>query len=336
MTGLTEQQQAFRQLGITGSDAPAICGVSNYRTEADVWLSKKHPSKVKPLSKTVRDRLEWGHHYEELIARKYATETGIPILKPMPRTFSNAEVPWLMGSPDFLSIEMELGVECKKVSEWMKHGWGPAGTDLVPPDVLMQSVHYMLLTGYRRWDVAALIGESDFRVYTLHANRELLNILVERESQFYSRYIAADEEPVFTTSEAIQQFLRQKYPTGNKARIIEVTENDKELMASISDLRAARAAEKIAKGAHLTAKNGVQGHMGNAAEVHWTEQGLKITWKNQKDGTAVAWDEIARAALETSTLSPEGKAALIAKFTTPKPGPRKFVVYDKGGTDDDE
>lgn len=332
---MTPGELAFRQLGISGTDAAAICGVSSYRTEADVWLSKKHPDKLKTPSKAVLERLRWGHRYENLIAEEYSARTGLDIFKPEPRTFQSQHVPWMLGSPDFLHSGIKRGLECKKVSEWMKFQWGPDGTDIVPPEYLLQCSHYMLMCGYQEWDVAALIGESDFRIYKLFANRDLCAMLLDREERFYTRYVKGDEEPEFSTAEAIAEFLRVKYPKNSK-RVIEVTHHDVELVKSIKILREARANKKLAIANEEEAKNAVKTHMGDAAEAKWEEELFKATWKNNKTKIVVDHEKIAEMALEKSTLSPAEKERLIAANTSPKPGPRVFRIYDKGDGDDDE
>lgn len=334
---ITEQQLAFRQLGVSGTDATAILGVCPYRTIADVWLSKKHPQKMQPPSKAVASRLYWGELYEPLIAEEFARQTGANLYKPEPKTFRSATdaFSFVLGSPDFLYTDKKRGLEIKKVSPWQKDEWGPAGTDKVPTHVLIQSHHYMLLTGYPEWDVACLIGDSDFRHYRLYGEREFLCQLINAEKDFYEKYIKGDAEPDFSTAEALGTFLLAKYPK-HSAREIDVSPYDKELRQSIMELRDARAAKKAATDAAEAKKVAVMQHMGDAALLEWEEEAIKITWKTPAPKDKVDWDKVAQIALEKANYEPEERAKLIAAHTEKRQNKRTFRVYDKNSKDEEE
>jgi len=52
-----------------------------------------------------------------------------------------------------------------------------------------QVATYMALLGFDDWDVAVLFGTSDFRIYRLHRDLELENMILERAREFWNTYV---------------------------------------------------------------------------------------------------------------------------------------------------
>ena len=331
----------LRRTMITGTDATAICGLNGFKTEADVYLAKKFPEMVTPPTGKKKQRLEMGNRYEPLIAEMYSEKLHANIYKPTPATFVSPKWGWLGGSPDFLWNGKTRGVECKKVSSERyyheKGAWGPDGTDQVPHEYLLQCSHYMLLCGIKEWDLAALIGDSDFRVYRLYVDIELCTMLIQRETEFFKKYIEGDEEPRFNNDD-IANFLKKKYPTQSGATI-EVHPADIDIKNALEKLVATRADLKASKETAEGAKLAVQQIMKDAGELIWeksddkNQKPLKITWKASRDGTKVDWKTVALRALDASSLTPEQREALMKDHSEVKPGQRRFLVY---GEEDDE
>jgi len=333
-------ESELRQQIITGTDATAICGINGFRTEADVYLAKKYPSKVTPPTGIKKKMLEMGLRYEPIIAQMYAERMHCSIYKPLPRTFRSDKVEWIGGSPDFLWKGQRRGLECKKVSSeryfHQKGEFGPDGSDQVPYEYLIQCTHYMMLCGFTEWDLAALIGDADFRVYRLHLDKELAAMLLGKEEAFYNKYIVGDEEPRFTT-EDLMSLLKKKYPTHAEKRVIEVHPTDLELKTAIEKLLRARAFAKGAADALDEAKITVMKEMGDAAELIWERSDekdakpLKIMWKKNRDGVKTDWKTVALRALDFAPQDQREK--IVKEHSEPKQGARVFKVY---GEEDEE
>ncbi len=181
---LTADQQAIRRTGISGSDAAGILGVSPWTDPAGVWLSKVYPEAVSD-EKFAQERpwLEAGARLEPVIAKWFADETGIQLVKG--RTIKDAENNWLCATPDYLARNRTCGVECKNLSPWGTDGWGKTGSSEVPLHYYMQCSHYMMVFDVDVWHVAALFGGCEFRRFTLQRDLDFEKDLFQQESAFF-------------------------------------------------------------------------------------------------------------------------------------------------------
>jgi putative phage-type endonuclease len=329
---LTEHQLKIRRLGITSTDAPAIVGLSEYRTAADVWLSKKHPEAVSEPSEKQLEGMAWGNRLEQAIADHYAQKNGVTLLKV--GTAAHPAVKWLLATPDRLIKNKKMGLELKNVSEWQKRQWGPSGTDLIPRDFLIQVMHCMMVFGFKMWDVACLIGGRDYRVYRIYADKELQAMLYKQEKRFYEDFIIGTKEPNFDSGEQIRKYVLSKYPEHDNSKIINIDiYGDAEAKEAIKALCAAKQQKKKCATQEEDKKTFLMNFMQDAAELHWEEESVKISWRRPKDSVKILWDSIAKAALEKTTLSVEEIAALKSANTLTKENTRRFVVSDEGAED---
>lgn len=335
---MNEHDITLRQTMITGTDATAIVGLNSFRTIADVYLAKKYPQCVERPTGKKAAALDLGNRYEPIIAELYSEKLGCDIFKPEPKTFCSRmeKYRWLGGSPDYLWAGNKRGVECKKISEsryWnTKSQWGAEGTDQVPHEILLQCSHYMMLCGIKEWDVAALIGDYDFRIYRLYADKELCMMLLDKEEEFYQRYVEGNEEPHFGDDE-IANFIKAKYPTNTNDKVIEVHPTDVELKRHLTNLLLGRELEKKSKAAHENYKVVIQDIMKDAGEITWKQSDdenvkpIRIDWKKTRDGTKVDWMTVAMKALDASALTPEQREQLVRDHSEVKHGARRFAVY---------
>jgi predicted phage-related endonuclease len=58
-------------------------------------------------------------------------------------------------------------IECKISSAFSKSDWREAGTDQVPPLYLVQCAWYLAITECEAAGLAVLIGNNDFRIFTI-------------------------------------------------------------------------------------------------------------------------------------------------------------------------
>lgn len=172
-----------RRTGIGGSDVAAILGLSKWRTPLQVFHEKRGEIASQPDNEAMR----WGRYLEPVVRQAYADETGrevrVPtgMLRHPVRDFMVANVDGISGGEhDPLRL-----FEAKTARS--ADGWGDPGSDQVPQAYLLQVQHYMVVTAIEVADVAVLIGGSDFRLYEVPADRELQEMLIEAEAEFWSR-----------------------------------------------------------------------------------------------------------------------------------------------------
>lgn len=176
---LTATQVDQRRNGLGGSDAAAAAGVSRWKTPLDVYLEKR--GEARPFEGNEYTR--WGEALEPAIRQAYSDATGRIVRLPED-TLRHAAIPFLLCHPDGVTDDGRL-FEAKNTRS--DRGWGEPGTDQVPIEYLVQVQHNMLVMGLRVADVAVLVAGSDFRIYEVPADRELQDMLIERESDLWMR-----------------------------------------------------------------------------------------------------------------------------------------------------
>jgi predicted phage-related endonuclease len=92
-------------------------------------------------------------------------------------------------------ITAQSVLECKTSSAFSKNDWGEPGTDQVPPLYLVQCAWYLAITECERADLAVLIGNSDFRVYTIERDLELEGLLLSHAQHFWDEHVIGKKPP---------------------------------------------------------------------------------------------------------------------------------------------
>jgi predicted phage-related endonuclease len=192
----------------------------------------------------------------------------------------------------------------------MWHEWGPAGTDEVPQQYLLQVMWTMGVTDLPCADLAVLIGGDDFRIYNFFRDPELEGHLFEAAEKWWRDHVVAGVPPRLDGSESASKWLADRFPR-EKEPLLRATS---EIEQMVNTLREYEVQAEAATGRVDTVKNHLRAVIGEATGV----EGLfgKITWKKSKDGERVDWEAVAKA----SGASQE----LIKRNTIIKPGPRVF------------
>lgn len=177
-----------RRLGIGGSDVPALFGVDKWRTIQEVWLRKLNAMDEEESGEAA----QWGHRLEGVVAQVFEERTGLKTMAPTD-TLESAEYPWMRASIDrYVLDEHDVPfavLEIKTRSSFVYKEWeeGP------PPDVVLQLMHYLIVTGYRTGYIAGLVGGQALKIHEVEYDEELAQRIVEAERAFWELVIA--EEP---------------------------------------------------------------------------------------------------------------------------------------------
>jgi len=243
---ITPEQREARRRYIGSSDAPAICGVDPDLTPFDIWASKVYdleelPAKEGPIAR--------GNRYEKPLLDWLEVELGVEI----ERNVSVVHADGLRAANlDGLVRGRCEGAEAKFTS--LSHLFGPEGTDEVPEKVLLQTHHQMLVADLEIVWVPVLlarfgrIAEEKFKV---ERNDDLIRAIVEREQEFWERYVLPKVPPPQERLPSLEVLKRIKRVPGSVALIdpslVDVWE-DMKLAAKIAAER-----EDAAKAAVLAA-----------------------------------------------------------------------------------
>ena len=319
---MNDQFTADRLTGLGGSDLGAIFGLSPYRTPHDVWLEKTR--RTTPVVDGIH--LRHGQWNEQFIADEYTRATGQRTQR-YNALLRHPEAP-LIGHVDRLvipegaktasyksEIRTDIGLECKTASAFAAgrdSEWGPAGTDQVPQGYLLQVAGYQALTGCARWDLAALIGNADLRIYHFTRDLELEGYLLEEASRWWRDYVIADTPP--PPSSELE--ARQRWPGHSPGRAIEADEG---LYTDLTLLARLKAKIRDYEKQEQALKDRILPALEDAEIITWA--GKEITsYRANKASNKTDWRALAERLLPT--MSEALRAQFLAEFTTTVPGPR--------------
>lgn len=206
---------AERLTGIGGSDAAVALGLSPYRTPLELYYEKR--GELPPFEGN--EATHWGTLLEPVVRDEYARRTGRQVT--VPPLLRHPEHPYVIAHADGLTND---GRAYEGKTARTADGWGEPGTDQVPQAYLIQCQHVMLVTATPVTDLAVLIGGSDFRTYEIPADRELQELILEREAKFWQRVQdGRAPDPDFST-ESARDLLKRLYP-GTDGSEIEATDS---------------------------------------------------------------------------------------------------------------
>lgn len=221
----------LRRSYIGGSDAAAVVGLNPYVSAYSLWCEKKGitPDFAGNLATAV------GEYLEEFIAKRFEEETGKKVRRNNFCIF-NEDYPWAMADIDRELVGEDAGLECKSTSALnLKQYKGGS----FPAKFYVQCVHYLAVTGKQRWYLAVLIGNSDFKVFTIERQDVLEDIdaLMAAEKDF-SVTMQGDTPPAMDGSEATDAALRQQGLSADldEETVIDLTERE-ELLDQYFDLK---------------------------------------------------------------------------------------------------
>ena len=138
-----------RRKSIGGSDASAILGMNTYCSPYTVWADKL--GKLPP--KEDNEAMRLGRDLEDYVAKRFTEETGKKVRREN-NIIINPDYPYAHANVDRMVVGEDAGLECKTTSAMnlkrFKNGE-------YPENYYCQAVHYLMVTGAKRWYLAVLI-----------------------------------------------------------------------------------------------------------------------------------------------------------------------------------
>lgn len=301
-----------RRGGLGGSDMGAILGLNPYRTPFQVWQEKT--GRAEPFTGNLQTR--FGKYTEEFVAREYCERTGRRVQR-YNAMLRHPEAP-LIGHVDRLvvpdgakrasyrsEIRTDRGLEAKTahaLAASRGDDWGEDGTDRVPSSYLIQCATYMALTGCEYWDLAALFGNSDFRIYHLHRDAGLEAMLIDEASRWWRDHVVADVPPD-PQSEAE---ARQRWSRHVDGRVITL---DGEAAAMLRQYAAKQAESRALEDRIQSLRDWIIPRLEDADAVFDADGKTKMaTFRKNKDSQKTNWE----AAFKDATQDVD--AAVIEQF----------------------
>ena len=313
-------------LSVGGSQVASVVGVgfqSHLELYADLVNGK--------AEKEPNAAMEWGTRLEPSVAKKYEDNhaedglfyiSGERQLHPVDR--------WVRATADRLAFRRlteapERGVEIKTAGHHMSEKWGPEGSQDVPLGYVAQVSWYQRFFDLDRWDLAVLIGGSDYREFQIPRDKGLEDILFEECRRFLIENVIPRKPPEPDGTEESAKALARIFPKERDADVLVPTPGTAEYEAwseMIQELHASQIEFDLAEDELTLAKNNLRLKLADTPGVK-TPYG-SISWKKSKDGQATDWEGLAKALLPFP--SPDVSKLMLEKYTKPKPGPRVFLA----------
>lgn len=182
-----EEWLSLRKNGIGGSDAASIIGVNPFSSPYRVWADKTGRLDPQPDSEAMRQ----GRDLEEYVAKRFCEQTGKKVKRSNIMYFSD-EYPFMLADVDRLIVGEKAGLECKTTSTLNLKNFKNGE---FPMTYYCQCLHYMIVTGYRKWYLAVLVFGRDFYVFEIPYDEEDAQALIEAEKDFWENNVVPDIEP---------------------------------------------------------------------------------------------------------------------------------------------
>ncbi len=265
-----------RRQGIGGSDAPAILGLSRWRTPLDVFADKVgYGDNV-----TQTEAMEWGLLLEPVLLAQYAARTGRTVdTWPAHTVWCHDTIPWLRCTPDGFAVREDGALGClqlKTASVLAEREWEE---EEPPVAYQVQLQHEMAATGCS-WGalVCLCMGYAPkLRYWEVARDDAFIEKLLAQEAVFWKRVQDQDPPPPFSPEDQAN-WLRRFYPV---SEVLTVT-LPSELVGVDAALAAIRARKKVMETEETELENRIKAVMADA-EVGLLP-GVRYAWKTSKSG----------------------------------------------------
>lgn len=268
-TATHEEWKALRHKYIGGSDAAAVVGMNAWVSPYTLWAEKtgRLPGFEGNLATEV------GTYLEEFVAQKFAQETGKKVRKSNQSWF-NDQYPWAIANIDREIVGEDAGLEIKTTSEMntqkFKGGEYPA-------NYYVQCMHYLAVTGKSRWYLAVLIGNREFKWFTIERDEDEINALMDAEKKF-KQLVDSNTPPMADGASSTSDTLFTLYPDSID-EAIGIGSFERELDNYFRLKEQKKNIEMVIDGI----ENRIKAHLGECARGEGEK--YKVSWKTQYRST---------------------------------------------------
>lgn len=263
---LTKEQHAARVTGLGGSEALAYCGKDPRCSPLQLYLRKQGEAGDRPEDD---ERQAWGHRLEPVVRDWLADEIGERIIVPNVTIQSDIH-PFMFGNLD--GRTRNAVVEIKTGDKFTSHEFGEVGSDEVPIRYVLQVTHYMIVTGFRRAHIGALLGGNDARHYVVDYDADLAEQMVKRAYAFWDLVQARTPPDPVNLHDA-----DKRWPNSRKVGVIA----SPQIIVAIDEIKQLRAAERAAADKADAAELTLKTYMGDNDSLTDAAGRALATWRSQ-------------------------------------------------------
>jgi putative phage-type endonuclease len=265
----TTEWHEIRRTGIGGSDASSALGMSKYKTMYQLWDEKRNGC----LPMEDNNYMLWGRILEPVIRQQYSDRTGSTV-RVLGGVLRDEKHSFMLANPDGITDNRIL-VEIKTART--SDGWGEEGSDEIPQNYLLQVQHYLVITKLDVAHVAVLIGGSDFRIYEIPADKELQEMLIDGENNFWEMVISGKAPPLVNSAD-----LSLSYGQSVENSIYA----SDEIIDAVATLKVITEQRKILDDKEEALRIAIQSHMKESDTLLHKTGEILATWKSTKPRTS--------------------------------------------------
>lgn len=201
-----EEWLEHRQKSIGGSDASTIIGLNPWSSPYTVWADKL--GKIPP--KEDNEAMRQGRDLEAYVAERFCEKTGKKVRREN-NILVNPKYPFAHANVDRLVVGEDAGLECKTTSvlnlKNFKNG-------AFPDTYYVQCVHYMMVTGCKKWYLAVLVLNKEFMVFEIERDEDEISALAKTEEEFWE-LVEAKTPPTTDGTASTTETISLLYPESN-------------------------------------------------------------------------------------------------------------------------
>lgn len=211
----------YRKNGITGTDAGAICGMNPYISSFQVYQDKISED----IEEYDNEAMRQGRDMEEYVASRFEEESGLKVRRAN-AIYQNERFPFMLADFDRLITGQKAGLECKTVSPYSADKWSDED---IPVHYQMQCQHYMAVSGYECWYIAALIFGRDFIIRRIDRDEELIRNLITVEERFWNENVLKRVMPDPDGTKNCSEQIAKLYYRSDKDKTVQLLGYDNAL-----------------------------------------------------------------------------------------------------------
>lgn len=282
-----EQWKELRSHYIGGSDAASVVGLNNFKSAYALWAdkTKKVPEFEGNLATAV------GSFLEEFVAKLFSLETGKKVRRNN-RSMVNDKFPWAIANIDREIVGEDAGLEIKTTSEMnlkkFKNGEYPA-------NYYCQCMHYMAVTEKKKWYLAVLIGNREFKCFEIKRDEEEISALMKAEKDFWD-CVKNNNPPAPDGASSTSETINILYPESNNETV--------DLMAYENSLQ-----QYIAIGRQIKELKTMQDELANGIKSFMAESG-----KGESEHFKVSWVSTTRKTFDLKKFEEDHKNTDLSSY----------------------
>ncbi|MCL6445994.1 MAG: YqaJ viral recombinase family protein [Alicyclobacillus sp.] len=265
-----EEWLRWRQLGIGGSDAAAVAGMSPWKSPTRLYLEKLGASEPEEAGEAAH----WGTLQEPLVAQEFKERTGY-LVRRRNAMLRHSEHDFMLADIDRLVRIPGRGwgvLEIKCTGAWHSGDWDD---NKVPDHYMLQMQHYLAVTGLQYGFFAVLIGGQRFHMVEVERDDKLIDYLIQIESDFWNCVKNQTPPPLDGSPDSVN-VLNYLYPA-EKMDAETVVNLPDDLSIWVQQYQEACGDIKEAEERKQRAANEIKAFLGNREVGRLGE--YKVTWR---------------------------------------------------------